>query len=352
LVTKETIEQFFKGECDAQQAAAVKLLFEEKPELFEEYISEAEWEAFSTQYKLPVEKSEEIWRKVHHEAHRKPLVYYIKRLSVAASLLLGVCALAYYLFFSTAVTTSIIADGKRPSIKTIYNGDVKDEYIALSDSSYVWLMPGSSISYPESFIQNRTINLSGGAHFEVKRDTAHPFVVHTDSIFTTVLGTKFTVTGNLANGNIEVALHEGKVSVEKSGVPFNGKKVTYILNPGEIFSYNALHNEAIVEKKIHEGSKKPVDKNASRSAAGPANSSNIIQGDNWYMFNNQSLAQTFDQLEQLYNTNIEYNKADIKGMTFIGKVDNSDSLFNILKAIALLNNLTVIQQPNGYLIRK
>jgi len=70
------------------------------------------------------------------------------------------------------------------------------------------------------------------------------------------------------------------------------------------------------------------------------------------MFNNQSLAEVFDQLENLYNTRITYSRADLKGLSFIGKIDKTDSLEHILKSITLLNDLKLEKQNGGYVIKK
>jgi hypothetical protein len=70
------------------------------------------------------------------------------------------------------------------------------------------------------------------------------------------------------------------------------------------------------------------------------------------MFNNQPLSEVFTQLENLYNEKIIFNKQDIKGKTFIGKLDKTDSLHNILHSIALLNNLVITKKADGYYISK
>ena len=73
---------------------------------------------------------------------------------------------------------------------------------------------------------------------------------------------------------------------------------------------------------------------------------------NWYMFNNQTLADVFDQLSAIYNVNIQYSMKDIRKMYFIGKIEKKDSLHKIIQDIALLNHLTVTNHDGSYIITK
>jgi hypothetical protein len=73
---------------------------------------------------------------------------------------------------------------------------------------------------------------------------------------------------------------------------------------------------------------------------------------NWYMFNDQELADVFDQLSIIYNVEIQYSSSDLRNKYFIGKLDKHDSLNEILKDIALLNHLSVIEREGCYIIRK
>jgi hypothetical protein len=94
----------------------------------------------------------------------------------------------------------------------------------------------------------------------------------------------------------------------------------------------------------------PIKNNVIRNAKNTTTS--ISHSSNWYMFNNQKLSDVFDLLSILYNEKIHYNKRDIIGRTFIGKIDKTDSLQNILKSIGLLNKLIVTKEEDGYHIIK
>ena len=92
----------------------------------------------------------------------------------------------------------------------------KDCHLTLSDGTRVWMNADSRLEFPEQFSgSRRTVRLYGEAYFEVAKDRRHPFVVETDFLTTTVLGTSFNVRA-YSQGDASVALVEGRVSV-KSG---------------------------------------------------------------------------------------------------------------------------------------
>ena len=86
------------------------------------------------------------------------------------------------------------------------------EKVIMSDGSIVWLKPGARISYPDKFEGNeRVVTLVGEALFEVAKDPAHPFIIHTGDLRTTVLGTSFNIKNTI--DHTEVYVLTGRVSV-------------------------------------------------------------------------------------------------------------------------------------------
>lgn len=90
------------------------------------------------------------------------------------------------------------------------------EYVmTLSDGSRVWLNSETELKYPVSFCgKKREVWLSGEAYFEVAKDTAHPFIVHTPKTQTLVLGTSFNVMAYQEEKETQVTLVEGAVEVQ------------------------------------------------------------------------------------------------------------------------------------------
>ncbi|GAB4013500.1 hypothetical protein GCM10028808_32790 [Spirosoma migulaei] len=114
-----------------------------------------------------------------------------------------------------------------PGTVNIRNTSVKEQTITLKDGSTVVLSARSTLSYPERFgDKKREVYLQGEGFFDVKKDSAHPFIVHTGNLVTQVLGTSFMVKSYDEDSAIEVQVTRGRVSVyeasEKSSVNRNG----------------------------------------------------------------------------------------------------------------------------------
>ena len=96
---------------------------------------------------------------------------------------------------------------------------VGGEYrLTLSDGTRVWLNAASSLTYPEIFQdRERVVELTGEAFFEVKPDTALPFIVKTQGMRVKVLGTTFNVKAYPDELKLYTTLVEGKVEVLSGG---------------------------------------------------------------------------------------------------------------------------------------
>jgi len=130
--------------------------------------------------------------------------------------------------------------------------------LKLSDGTIVWLNSKSKLTYPQSFKNKslREIYLDGEAYFEVKKDKAHPFLVHTRNLTTRVLGTKFNVEAYSDTKLIEVTLLEGKVMLttdEKSATKNHKKIDTLFLKPNEkaVFRSGLLQDKLVAETEIN-----------------------------------------------------------------------------------------------------
>lgn len=99
--------------------------------------------------------------------------------------------------------------------------------LSLPDGSKVWLNAISSIRYPTSFIGNeRKVEVTGEAYFEVAKDAAKKFLVTVNGITTEVLGTHFNVNAYSDESDMKITLLEGSVSVSSS-------MASSILSPGQ-----------------------------------------------------------------------------------------------------------------------
>lgn len=110
-------------------------------------------------------------------------------------------------------------------------------HLTLLDGSKVILNSGSSIRYIKNFEPHqREIELTGEAFFEVTKDPKRPFIVKTNHLTTTVLGTSFNINA-FEERKTEVSLVTGKVEVR-----VNSDKAEVVnLVPGEALRFFTLN---------------------------------------------------------------------------------------------------------------
>ncbi len=223
--------------------------------------------------------------------------------------------------------------------------------IVLEDGSVVMLEPKSILSYHQPFINGvRNISLVGGATFKVFKDKMHPFTVTGGGLQTTALGTQFWVSAYSNDETIKVRLLEGKVVVKSVANTSKKMDKDYYLIPGQELVYYKRTSMVKISKFITgtaTNELKPDGKSFKDELT-------ITMGDkgNWFMFNNQSLSQVFDQLAVMFNADIRYNKEDVRKLYFIGKFNKTDSLPNILQQITSINNLKLKKDKDTYYITR
>ncbi|MFT4659934.1 MAG: transmembrane sensor [Patiriisocius sp.] len=174
----------------------------------------------------------------------------------------------------------------------------------LPDNSKVVLNSASTLTYDEdAWTDNRSVNLSGEAYFEVEKGSS--FSVITNQGLVTVLGTGFNVFDR--GSNFKVGCDHGKVSVKA-----NGQEV--ILTEG---LFAELKNGQL-RNTIKEDSFKMW-------TAGEFN------------FEEENLEIVFDELERQFNVSIQYS--DLGERSFTGSF-NRDDLESALQVVCEPMNLT------------
>lgn len=91
----------------------------------------------------------------------------------------------------------------------------------LPDGSKVFLNYNSTLTYPENFEGDlRSVSLHGEAFFEIKPDSAHPFIIEANGVEVKVLGTSFNVKA-YSKEPVRVDVATGKVAVKKASTTLN-----------------------------------------------------------------------------------------------------------------------------------
>ena len=343
-ISEELLDRFLKGQCTEEEAAAVEAYFQEHPEdisLLDEY------EAADAETPLPGDYREKMLAVIEEATieRSKGRIGVMRTWAAVAAMI--VLAAGWWL-----VTKQVkrIDETRELPIAAVWvgkhNADNQKIRLVLPDSSEATLSPGATIRYRKDFGQygKREVKVEGQAAFAVMRDDQKPFIVYSDRVSTTVLGTVFEVTAEKDSDQIKVKLLAGKVMVSYDP-PAGDSLRRYMLKPGQEFVFAKADRSVVIREFRTRG-----DGYAShRMTHVPGKPDSLA---NWYMFNNQTLSDVFDQLSLLYDVDIQYSRKDLYNDYFIGKLEMKDSLSKIMRDIALLNHLTVKVTNGVYVVKR
>lgn len=200
--------------------------------------------------------------------------------------------------------------------------------LRLPDKTFVILNANSSLTYSSEFGKEiREVTLKGEAFFEVAPDKNHPFMVKTEDLVTTALGTAFNA--YTREGDVKVALTEGKVKVEQLGPSSAGGEV--LLVPGQMASYTSEENY-MLQVEDFESTKVVAWKEGK------------------IRFKSQKLKDVINNLEQWYSIDIELSKGVRAGRKVSG-LFNNESLENILNGLSFSLGIKYEIQENKVIIK-
>lgn len=260
----------------------------------------------------------------------------------AAAAILIVVGLGTWFTTNTSTDSKIVARASQDDLQVVSNTQTNIMVLTLPDESVVRLYPKSAISYRNSFNQNeRNISLTGQAVFKVFKNRQLPFVVYTDDITTTAIGTEFWV-NTFRKNYVEVKLLEGRVSV-KQNKP--NTKAIY-LTAGQMITFSKLNNSfSFVSFKKENNIPTGLNRISTQQII-PVNIEVSLA------FDNKPIIEVFEQLSKHYKVKINYQTEQLRGLSFTGNVLKKDDLPTILTLITTMNGLHYEQVGEEILIIK
>jgi ferric-dicitrate binding protein FerR (iron transport regulator) len=181
-----------------------------------------------------------------------------------------------------------------------HNATQQEQILRLPDATRVTLHPGSSLRYAGGLAgARREVYLEGEAFFQVHKDPAHPFLVLTKQLVTTVLGTSFDVKAYPGSAEAQVAVREGKVAVQPraaaqlDATPAHPAKAGVLLLPNQQVVYS------VASHHLH---RQLVDKPA-------------VLVPQAFEFEERPVAEVLAALEKAYGVDILYDKQKLAGCT-------------------------------------
>lgn len=202
--------------------------------------------------------------------------------------------------------------------------------LLLPDGTRVWLGPGSRLDYPNRFNgEKRMVKLEGEAFFDVVHDSNQPFIIQTDEVSTTVLGTSFNVRAYKGKENVEVTLVTGKVAVA-------------LKNKGKTLQNTIENNQQIIVNKADFSLVKRNYPNAS---------SYLNKRIGVFDYNGESLEFVVNDLKAQYGVEINIEPA-LLTRSFYGELKMTDSLEHTLNKLSTVMETKWSKSEGKYVIKE
>ena len=239
---------------------------------------------------------------------------WITGIAVAASLLL---------FFNISMFQNSPEHHTRDSVLSGLTREKENRLIRLPDGSSVIISAGSKLNYPSSFdgLAKREVYLDGQAYFDIKHNSAKPFVIYTGKLKTTVLGTAFNISAWSNSDDITVTVTRGKVKVEDED-----NRTIGVIIPDHQIKYDKV-NTNIVEKKV----KSPEY---------------LKWKEEDLLLSDVSVAEAAELLEDRYKVKIHISDNQIKSKRFTTIIRKEEVLDKILNSISEFNGAVYHYDPD------
>lgn len=279
------------------------------------------WARLSEGHSIPSAKAEKILhsilthdQKIIPMGRERALFTWRKVAASIAVVLLSVSALVSINFFLERENDQIAKTGW-PT--------VEHRFVKLPDGSTVLLNAGSKLDFPESFEgkASREVILTGEAYFDIRHDDNKPFIVHTGTLKTTVLGTAFNIKAYPSEKSITVTVTRGKVKVSDE------LKVIGVITPNQQITFDKVQQQA---------ERQTVD---SRNT--------IAWADKDIFFDDSTLEEVAIQLAERFKVAIRFRDEQLKGCRFTATFVRGEDLEQILNVICEFNGARYYKDDAG-----
>jgi ferric-dicitrate binding protein FerR (iron transport regulator) len=184
--------------------------------------------------------------------------------------------------------------------------------VVLPDGSGVWLNAASTLRYPTAFTgDQRAVELSGEAYFEIAKDERKPFVVSARGMRVQVLGTAFNLMAYPDETAVNTTLVTGAVRVVTD-------KSSLVLNPDQ----QACLQDSAGGFTVSKPNLKEV----------------LAWKEGRFRFDGAKITAIMRQIARWYDVDIEY-RGEIPSNEFIGSISRAEYAREILGALERTGNV-------------
>lgn len=185
--------------------------------------------------------------------------------------------------------------------------------VLLPDGTAVWLNSQSQLAYESGWLADeRKVELSGEAFFDVKRNERKPFVVESQGVRTKVLGTKFNVRARNYEDMVVTTLLKGAVQIYCCEEDGKG----HCLQPGQTMAVNTETHD--VELRAYNN---------------PEEVLLWIKGD--LRFSDCTLAEIAATLSKVYNVRFKFSNEALKQERFTCEFRTDALLDDVMHTLSL-----------------
>lgn len=338
---KQLLNKFLANQCSAEEAKLVFSWLNENPKLLDDLISEDDWTSYIAQEKNVKNRNSNI------------------------SKILTVFVIFGLLFFCSNLFRERQAQFVQDIIKkTYYNPLSRPKEIITDDESHLILAPGALVQVRiKSNLDFRYVKvLEGNVQFEVAKDPSKPFIVESDQLTTTALGTQFIVNYTSRSKDVLVQLLEGKVRVAHI---MQSAEHVKILKPGQQIHFSAasqmvLSNFGINNKRDdHEARFSPLLMEAEKEKE-YSYPMTIHQSANWLEMEETSLSEIIQYINHELDMPVSYDSLLVRNYRLKGRFrknanmdlqDKTQLAESILQLIVEVNPFKLEKQQNTYILK-
>lgn len=199
--------------------------------------------------------------------------------------------------------------------------------MTLDDGSFVHMNSASNIIYPNKFDEeNREIEISGEAYFDIQRDESRPFKIKVKDYSVEVLGTSFNIQAYEDEVDFAVTVESGTVKVQLDPDGLN----TAILEKGQKLVFNPETNlTEIVEAKTED---------------------ELSWREGILKFNSTPMSKVEKVLERWYGVNVVIEGKDLSNRSITGTHKNKN-IKSVIEALTFATNSKYTIENNSIIIK-
>lgn len=302
--------KYLAGELSEDEKRTLFKMLDENPDLKKQAVDIQNTSALFSLAQDEEMVSEKQYKSFLRVRNKRTVLRTLRKISgYAAIVLLAVLGTFVYMTFT---------DGKKENIVRYQEFSTpagQRAKVLLADGTEVWLNANSTLRYPEQFApEERTVELSGEAFFEVERNPEAPFVVKTSKMHVKVTGTTFNVYAYDKDTCFIASLMEGAISVASPGSPTH----FHHLNPLQqiMMSDHSFRIDTF------------------------DNTDFLLWKEGVFAFDDMRLEEIIQKLEVYYDVSIITNNKKLKDIRYTGKLRQRDGVESVLKKLQIVYPFT------------